>query len=61
MATFRRSQWRAKTDFVFGVAAAECADVSLKARSRLVALLAATLIEEIPLRSGSRAGAPAEL
>ena len=27
----------------------------------LVALLAATLIEEIPLRSGTRAGAPAEL
>jgi hypothetical protein len=26
----------------------------------LVALLAATLIEEIPLRSGTRAGAPAE-
>ena len=46
---------------VFGIAAAECANVSFKARSRLVALLAATLIEEIPLRSGSRAGAPAEL
>jgi hypothetical protein len=26
----------------------------------LVALLAATLIEEIPLRSGTRVGAPAE-
>lgn len=61
MAAFRRSQWRAKTDVVFGIAAAKCANVSFKARSRLVALLAATLIEEIPLRSGSRAGAPAEL
>jgi len=44
-----------------GIADAIGAIFWLAVVSSLVALLAATLIEEIPLRSGSRAGAPAEL
>ena len=44
-----------------GIAGAIGAIFWLAVVASLVALLAATLIEEIPLRSGSRAGTPAEL